>query len=101
MENELEVVWEAAAREKEQLQDIVMGKGDVLLSGYDSRLSLAWNPQETLNQVCHLSNTASPTFIMISKQSSATFKLNSQQHPNLSYDEHERNRLDYYTWFNL
>ncbi|MCJ8747428.1 hypothetical protein PDJAM_G00153410 [Pangasius djambal] len=87
VENELEVVWEAAAKENQQLQDIVMGKVDVLLSPHDSRLSLAWKPQENLNQACHLSSTMSPTVIMIPKQSSAMFKTDSLQHHYLSSDE--------------
>ncbi|XP_053085423.1 centrosomal protein of 89 kDa isoform X3 [Pangasianodon hypophthalmus] len=87
VENELEVVWEAAARENQHLQDIVMGKVDVLLSPHDSRLSLAWKPQENLNQACHPNSTMSPTFIMIPKQSSATFKPDSLQHHYLSSDE--------------
>lgn len=97
VENELEAVWEAAARENQHLQDIVMSKVDVLLNPHDSPLSLAWKPQETFNQACHLSNTMSPTFIKIPKQSSAMFKSDSQQHHNLSSDESERNGLDYYS----
>ncbi|XP_060767298.1 centrosomal protein of 89 kDa isoform X2 [Neoarius graeffei] len=77
VENELEVVWEAAARENQHLQDIVMGKVDVMLSPHDSCLSLACKPQEYLNQACHLSSSISPTFIMIPKQSSAMFKPDS------------------------
>ncbi|KAF4094399.1 hypothetical protein AMELA_G00014640 [Ameiurus melas] len=97
VENEMEVVWEAAARENQHLQDSLMGKVDVLLSPRDSHLSLAWRPQENLNQACHLSSTMSPTFIMIPKQSSAMLNPDSQQHPNLSCDESERNGLDFYS----
>ncbi|KAF5895568.1 centrosomal protein of 89 kDa isoform X1, partial [Clarias magur] len=97
VENELEVVWEAAARENQHLQDIVMSKGDVLSSPHDSRLSLAWKPQHNPNKACHLSSTASPKFIMTPKQSSAIFNHDSQQHHNLSSDESERNGLDFYS----
>ncbi|KAM9494849.1 centrosomal protein of 89 kDa [Clarias gariepinus] len=97
VENELEVVWEAAARENQHLQDIVMSKGDVLSSPHNSRLSLAWMPQHNFNKACHLSSTTSPKFIMTPKHSSAIVTHDSQQHHNLSSDESERNGLDFYS----
>ncbi|KAG7315285.1 hypothetical protein KOW79_021373 [Hemibagrus wyckioides] len=96
VENELEVVWETASRENQHLQDIVMGKVNVLLSPHDSRLSVDWKPQENLNPACHLSSTMSPTLIMMPNQSSAMFKPDHQHHK-LLFDESEGNGLDFYS----
>ncbi|XP_060715668.1 centrosomal protein of 89 kDa [Tachysurus vachellii] len=96
VENELEVVWEAAAKENQHLQDIVLGKVNVLLSPHDSRLSVDWKPQEDLNPAGHLNSTISPIFSMKPYQSSAMFKPDPQYH-NLSFDESERNGLDFYS----
>ncbi|XP_026988818.1 centrosomal protein of 89 kDa isoform X2 [Tachysurus fulvidraco] len=96
VENELEVVWEAAAKENQHLQDIVLGKVNVLLSPHDSRLSVDWKPQEDLNPAGHLNSTISPIFSMKPNQSSAMLKPDHQYH-NLSFDESERNGLDVYS----
>ncbi|KAK3509911.1 hypothetical protein QTP70_019389 [Hemibagrus guttatus] len=90
VENELEVVWEAASRENQHLQDIVMGKANVLLSPHDSRLSVDWKTQENLNPAM------SPTLIMMPNQSSAMFKPD-HQHQKLLFGESERNGLDFYS----
>ncbi|GAA6111554.1 centrosomal protein of 89 kDa isoform X1, partial [Tachysurus ichikawai] len=96
VENELEVVWEASAKENQHLQDIVLGKVNVLLSPHDSRLSVDWKPQEDLNPAGHLNSTISPIFSMKPNQSSAMFKPDHQYH-NLSFNEGERNGLDFYS----
>ncbi|KAF7687917.1 centrosomal protein of 89 kDa [Silurus meridionalis] len=92
VENELEVVWEAAARENRHLQDIVIGKLDVSSSPRDSHPSLAWKPQETPNQAWRQSSAVSPTFIIFPEQ-----RIDSQQHHRMLSDENQRNGLDFYS----
>ncbi|KAI5088591.1 hypothetical protein C0J45_21163 [Silurus meridionalis] len=92
VENELEVVWEAAARENHHLQDIVIGKLDVSSSPRDSHPSPAWKPQETPNQAWRQSSAVSPTFIIFPEQ-----RIDSQQHHRMLSDENQRNGLDFYS----
>ncbi|XP_062845472.1 centrosomal protein of 89 kDa [Trichomycterus rosablanca] len=87
VENELEVVWEASATENQHLQNMVLGKVDVLLSAPDSRPSLAWKPRDDIYQAS----------TMIQKQDSLLCGSNSEQKQNLSSDESEKNGLDFYS----
>ncbi|XP_066512593.1 centrosomal protein of 89 kDa-like [Hoplias malabaricus] len=105
VENELEIVWEAAARESQHLQDIVLGvnRADGSLSPVTVPPALgspAWKlrPLESLDQAEHLSSTAPPPF---------TYRHNGLPSPvrrspvyesdNPSSEESEKNGLDFYS----
>ncbi|KAL6461647.1 hypothetical protein MHYP_G00297910 [Metynnis hypsauchen] len=109
VENELEVVWEAAARENQHLQSVVMGvsRADGSLSPVTvpavlgcSGLSQAWTlrPLDSLDQSERPSSTVPPPF---------TSRHNGLPHPvqqcpgyksdNPSSDESQKNGLDFYS----
>uniref|UniRef100_A0AAR2L325 Centrosomal protein 89 n=1 Tax=Pygocentrus nattereri TaxID=42514 RepID=A0AAR2L325_PYGNA len=109
VENELEVVWEAAARENQHLQSMVMGvsRADGSLSPVTvpavlgcSGLSQAWTlrPLDSLDQSERPSSTVPPPFtsrhngLPPSVQHSPGYKSD-----NPSSDESQKNGLDFYS----